>query len=205
MDFLGSFLFGGAAMFLVARDIFVHIDRWTSWIRVVHRRSLPFLRWCRRRHRREAMIAALPLLMDWLTISVEAGLDVATSLERILAHASFGPLGEELRVVAQEVQWGSRFSEACQHLAERVKIPAVASFATALANADRLGTPLGTVLRVHAEQLRVDRFARAERAGVVASQKLLLPLVFFIMPATFVIIFAPLAIRWLTGGVEALL
>ncbi|MBI4126410.1 MAG: type II secretion system F family protein [Deltaproteobacteria bacterium] len=205
MDFFGSIFFVSAAAFLIAKDIFVHIERWSSWMRVVSKRCRPLLRWCRRRARREAMIASLPLLMDWLTISVEAGLDVVASLERILARATLGPLGEEMQTVLQEVQWGSRFSEACQHLAVRVKIPAIASFAASLANADRLGTPLGTVLRIHAEQLRIDRFARAERAGIIASQKLLLPLVFFIMPATFIMIFSPLVIRWLTGGVEALL
>lgn len=205
MDFFGALLFGGTAAFLVARDIFIHFDRWASWMRMIRIYCIPFFHWLNRRKRRDAMIASLPLLLDWLTLSVEAGLDVVAAFERILTHASFGPLGEEVHRALQEVQWGSRLGEAWQHLAERTKIPAIISFASALANADRLGTPLGPMLRAHADQLRADRFARAERAGIVASQKLLIPLVFFIMPATFVVIFAPIAIRWLTGGMEALL
>ena len=55
------------------------------------------------------------------------------------------------------------------------------------------------------EQMRTDRFLQAERLGTQASQKILFPLVFCIMPAIFLTIFGPLGIRYITGGFESFL
>ena len=38
---------------------------------------------------------------------------------------------------------------------------------------------------------RTQRFTNAEKKGAAASQKLLFPLIFFIMPAVFIMIFGP--------------
>ena len=54
-----------------------------------------------------------------------------------------------------------------------------------------MGSPLGAVLRVQADLIRTQRFTQAEKKGAAASQKLLFPLIFFIMPAVFIMIFGP--------------
>lgn len=66
---------------------------------------------------------------------------------------------------------------------------------TALVQADRLGLPIGRVLR---EQTRVMRRVRKQRAEEKAQQvtvKILFPLMFCILPALFVVVIGPGVIR----------
>ncbi len=58
---------------------------------------------------------------------------------------------------------------------------------------------------MQAERLRRERFEAAERKGALASQKLLFPLIFFIMPAVFIIIFGPLIVKLVTEGFQGLM
>jgi tight adherence protein C len=54
-----------------------------------------------------------------------------------------------------------------------------------------MGSSLGGVLRIHSDLIRSQRFTNAEKRGAAASQKILFPLIFFIMPAVFIMIFGP--------------
>ena len=69
-----------------------------------------------------------------------------------------------------------------------------------LVTADQMGSPLGAVLRVQSELIRTQRFQLAEKRGAAASQKLLFPLIFFIMPAVFIMIFGPVILGFLGGS-----
>jgi len=63
----------------------------------------------------------------------------------------------------------------------------------------QLGTSMAPILVEAARQMRDRRFMEVEKAGIIASQKILFPLIFCILPAVFLTIFAPLLIRWMTG------
>ena len=65
--------------------------------------------------------------------------------------------------------------------------------------ADQLGVPIGEVLRSQAQVMRVQRFQRAEQEGARASQKLLVPLVFFIFPAVLIVILGPVILHFISG------
>lgn len=159
----------------------------------------------RARRRRGAIERELPGALDWLALSVEAGEGFAQALGRIAAQLAPGLLRSELSRLDAAIRMGATRREALTAMARRAQVPAVSSLVALLVQADLLGTGIGPVLRVSAERLRLERFARAERAGVVAGQKALLPLVLCIMPATFVIVFGPLAVRVATGGMAALI
>ena len=151
-----------------------------------------------------AIERALPGVLDWLALSVEAGEGFAQALARIAAQLAPGPLCDELACLDAGIRMGATRRDALAAMARRAQVPAISSLAALLIQADLLGTGIGPVLRVSAERLRLERFARAERAGVVAAQKALVPLVFCIMPATFVVVFGPLVVRVATGGIAAL-
>ena len=61
--------------------------------------------------------------------------------------------------------------------------------------ADQLGVSIANVLRVQAEQVRGKRRQRAEEKAQKAPIKILIPLVFFIFPAIFVILLGPALIQ----------
>jgi tight adherence protein C len=152
----------------------------------------------RARHR--TIARALPYSLDLLTLSVEAGLDFPAALAKVVDKGRSGPLAEELSVVLKELRLGKTREEALRNLARRVDLPALTSFVQALVHADRMGTPLGKVLRILSTQLRIERSQRAEKLANEAPVKLLLPLVFFIFPTLFLMLFGPLGYHVLLDG-----
>jgi tight adherence protein C len=145
------------------------------------------------RERHRAIARALPHGLDLLTLSVEAGLDFAGALAKVVDKGRGGPLADELSVVLRELKLGKTREEALRNLARRVELPALSGFVQALVHADRMGTPLGKVLRILATQLRIERTHRAEKLANEAPVKLLLPLVLCIFPTLFLMLFGPLA------------
>jgi len=65
----------------------------------------------------------------------------------------------------------------------------------ALQQAERYGTPLGTTLRVLAQENRDTRMAEAEKKAAGLPPKLTVPMILFFLPVLFVVILGPAAIR----------
>ena len=90
-----------------------------------------------------------------------------------------------------EVRAGRPRAEALRALGERTGVDEIKSMVTAFMQTEKLGTPLGTTLRVHADSARVQRRHRAEEQAHLAPLKMLFPTVFFLMPAFFLVTLAP--------------
>jgi tight adherence protein C len=142
---------------------------------------------------------SLPYVMDLLTLSVEAGLDFIAGVYKVCEKAKAGPLVDELAYTLREIQVGASRQQALRNLAVRVDMAEMRSFSALLIQADILGASIGPVLRAQSDLLRTQRFQAAERAGAHAATKLLFPLIFFIMPAVFVVIFGPIALNFIYG------
>ena len=142
---------------------------------------------------------ALPFVLDLLTLSVEAGMDFISALQRNCKSRRLDPLNEELLRMTKEIQVGSSRKEALRHMAERVRQPDLKSVAFALIQADELGVSIGAILRIQSEQLRSKRFDRAEKLAAEAPVKMLGPLMLCIFPAVFVILLGPVLSQALKG------
>lgn len=151
------------------------------------------------RQRARAILSALPDVVDMLGLSVAAGLDFIAAIERIVAKSRPNPLISELSVLLNEMRLGATRSDALRNLAYRCNLPELRSFVSILVQADTLGISIRQVLRTQSEIMRGERFQRAERMGAAASQKMLFPLVLFVMPATFIVIVGPLIIKVIYG------
>jgi tight adherence protein C len=152
------------------------------------------------RVRQRSIVRALPYAVDLLTLSVEAGLDFAAALAKVVEKGRQGPLAAELSIALKELRLGQTREQALRGLARRAGLPALTSFVQALVHADRMGTPLGNVLRVLATQMRVERTQRAEKLANEAPVKLLLPLLLCIFPTLFLMLFGPIAYQVFLGG-----
>ena len=95
---------------------------------------------------------------------------------------------------------GKTRAEALQAMADRVGMDSVSAFLSALIQADRMGSGLGRILRLQAEQMRLERFQRAETSASQAPVKMLIPLVVFIFPTIWVILGSPLIFDWIFRG-----
>lgn len=144
--------------------------------------------------RSKQIIRALPDFIDLLTICVEAGLGLDSAIARIAGQAK-GPLAEEMRRLLSEVQFGQSRREAWRNLAERLQISQINSLALAICQAELFGVSIGKVLRVQAEQLRLQRQQQIEEQAMKMPTKLVFPLVLCIFPALIIVILGPAAIN----------
>jgi len=150
--------------------------------------------------RHNSIRRSLPFLLDILTLSVEAGIDFMTALQRHVEHIKIDPLGEELIRVIREIQVGKTRREALRDLGQRVNLPDLRSVVNALVQADELGVSIGTILRIQSDQIRQRRFERAEKLANEAPVKMLFPLLLFIFPAVFLILLGPVLNQLFQAG-----
>lgn len=143
---------------------------------------------------------ALPFVLDLLTLSVEAGMDFMSALQRNVERASLDPLSEELLRVIREIQLGKTRKEALRHMSTRVDLPDLRSVVNALVQADELGVSIGSILRIQSDQIRQRRFERAEKLANEAPTKLLFPLMIFIFPSVFLVLMGPIVVQMLKQG-----
>ncbi|MBR1588435.1 MAG: type II secretion system F family protein [Kiritimatiellae bacterium] len=147
----------------------------------------------KRRHL--AILRALPFVLDLLTLSVEAGMDFMSALQRNCERRKLDPLNEELIRMTREIQVGTPRRVALRNMAERVRQPDLKGVAHALIQADELGVSIGSILRIQSDQLRGRRFDRAEKMANEAPVKMLGPLMLCIFPAVFVILLGPIIMQ----------
>jgi tight adherence protein C len=150
--------------------------------------------------RHHSMRKALPFVLDLLTLSVEAGLDFMTALQRHVERQEVDALGEELVRVIRGIQLGKTRREALREMSDRVNLSDVRSVVNALVQADELGVSIGTILRIQADQIRQRRFERAEKLANEAPVKMLFPLMTFIFPSVFLILMGPIVTRMIRQG-----
>ena len=151
------------------------------------------------RCRHLSMQKSLPFVLDLLTLSVEAGMDFISALQRNCKLRRLDPLNEELLRMTKEIQVGSSRKEALRNMADRVCQPDLKAVAYALIQADELGVSIGAMLRIQSEQLRSRRFDRAEKLAAEAPVKMLGPLMLCIFPAVFIILLGPVLSQAMKG------
>lgn len=137
---------------------------------------------------------SLPDVMDLLTISVEAGLGFDAALSQV-THNVPGPLSEEMSRLLQEVQIGVSRPDAFRHLGDRTNVPELHSFVLSMIQADLFGVSIANVLRAQSRELRQKRRQRAEEIAQKIPVKLLFPMIFLVLPALFIVVLGPGAIK----------
>lgn len=144
--------------------------------------------------RADQLQRALPDAIDLLTISVESGLGFDAAVAQV-ARNTEGPLAEEFARMLQEMQIGRGRSEALRSLADRTNLPDLRSFVSAMVQADSFGIPVAQVLRVQSSEIRVKRRQWAEEMAQKVPVKILVPLIFCILPCLFIAVLGPAGIQ----------
>jgi tight adherence protein C len=150
--------------------------------------------------RRRELMKSLPFYLDIITLCVEAGLNMQGALNQAVAKGPKGVLRDELQRLLRDIRAGKSRAASLRSLAARLNEPAVTAFTTAVIQAESMGTNLGPILRAQADQRRAERFLRAEKLAMEAPVKLLFPLLAFIFPCTFIVLFFPIAMKFMHSG-----
>jgi tight adherence protein C len=148
----------------------------------------------RARQRQDDIARAFPDVLDQITICVEAGLGI----DAAIAHAArngTGPLADEMGRVLQDLQVGVPRATALENMLTRTNVADIRHFVVAIGQANRYGAPIADVLRVLGTEARDRRRSTAEERAQKMAVKLLFPLIFCILPALFVVLLGPAAIR----------
>lgn len=139
----------------------------------------------------------LPYFIDLLTLCVEAGMDFTTAMIRIVNIFDGTPLGDEISLMVTELRMGKSRVEGLHDLSKRVGMMELTLIVNAIVQADNLGTSLAPTLRIQSEDMRKQRSLMAEEMAMKAPVKLLFPLVVFIFPTTFIVLFAPMVLKFI--------
>ncbi|WP_443749158.1 type II secretion system F family protein [Asticcacaulis solisilvae] len=147
--------------------------------------------------RRESIVAAFPDALDLLLISVEAGMSIEAALQKV--SAEMGPnsieLAEELSLLVAELSYLPERRMAYEGLSRRTGHPGIKAVCTAMIQAEKYGTPLGTALRVMAKENRELRLSAAEKKAAALPAQLTVPMIIFFLPVLFLVILGPVILR----------
>jgi tight adherence protein C len=147
--------------------------------------------------RQQALTRSFPDALDLMVICVEAGLSLEAAFGRVADELQEeGPeLAEELSLTTAELAFLPERRQALINFADRTGLKAVKNLVTALAQAEKYGTPVSVSLRVLSQEQREERLSRAEeKAGKLPAQ-LTVPMIVFFLPVIFIVILGPAAIR----------
>jgi tight adherence protein C len=151
--------------------------------------------------RYKAVQKTLPVYLDFITMSVEAGLNLTGALNQTMDKGPPGPLKHEFFMVVRDLRSGLPRADALRRMEERLQMPEITSFVGTVIQAEKMGARLGVALRVQAEQRRTERFQRAEKLAMEAPVKLIGPLIVFIFPVTFIVLGFPIVMKIMGQGV----
>lgn len=143
--------------------------------------------------RRRLFLRFFPEVLDLLAISVEAGLGLDAALSQVSQRFP-DPIASEFGTVLSEIRLGRPRAEALRGLSGRLSLAELTAFVMALNQAEEMGVGIAEVLRIQAETLRVRRAQVIQERVMKVPIKMLFPLIFFILPALFLVLLGPIAL-----------
>ncbi|MBO6600194.1 MAG: type II secretion system F family protein [Roseitalea sp.] len=140
---------------------------------------------------------AWPDALDLMLICVESGMSVEAAFKRVSVEIGTQsvPLAEELVLVGAELSYLSERRQAYENLAKRTGLDSVQAVSQAMIQAERYGTPIGSALRVLANESREQRMTEAEKKAAALPPKLTVPMIVFFLPVLFGVILGPAGIQ----------
>ncbi len=153
-----------------------------------------------RRKRDAELIRSLPIYLEYLTMCVDAGLNFAGALKQAVDKGPRGAMRNEFRIVLRDISSGQTRADALERLSQRVDLRDITVFVRAVVQAEKMGSSMKETLLVQARQRLNERFQRAEKMAMEAPVKLIIPLVIFIFPLTFIILLFPIVVKYLDQG-----
>jgi tight adherence protein C len=143
----------------------------------------------------------LPVYLDFITMAVEAGLNLTGAINQAMDKGPPGALKHEFYMVVRDLRAGLPRADALRRMEARLKMSEISSFVGTVIQAEKMGARLGSALKIQAEQRRTERFQRAEKQAMEAPVKLIGPLIMFIFPVTFIVLGFPIVTKIMSQGI----
>lgn len=144
--------------------------------------------------RKRKIESGLLSFADMLAVACEAGLPLKEAVERVSERYG-GVLGEEFRRTFHEISLGRPTVEALEYLGEKNGVEELRFLTTALAQAEKHGSPMAQVLRAQVRDLRTGRRNHANEVASKASVKILIPTVLCMFLPMMVLLLGPAVVN----------
>ncbi len=143
--------------------------------------------------RTERIERRAPLVLDLVAAGVAAGIDLDAAI-RGAAQSCTGPLHEELELVQANIDLGRTRRDELRDAAARTGSRSLAGLAMAVSLSDRLGVPLAETLHAESARTRADRSRAVQERAAAAGPKVLVVVVFVLVPAALLPLVAAVAL-----------
>lgn len=147
--------------------------------------------------RQQAVKQSWPDALDMLLICVQSGMSIEAAFGKVSKEVTRQSieLAEEMTLTTAELSYLQERRMAYENLAKRTGLPGVKAVTTALIQAERYGTPVGSALRTMAKENREIRQSEAEAKAAALPPKLTVPMIVFFLPVLFIVILGPAIIQ----------
>ncbi|MEN9962644.1 MAG: hypothetical protein RIS66_1057 [Actinomycetota bacterium] len=135
------------------------------------------------RKKLQLAVSELPEIIELMAVALSAGDGIYGALTRVVPRAS-GVLAESLRTMLASLELGGELDVELERLAQRLPHRQIVEFTGKVSIALRRGTPLSQMLSSLAESARADQRNELLKQVGRNETKMLIPLVFLILPVT---------------------
>lgn len=131
----------------------------------------------------ERALFELPEIIDLLVVSLRAGNGIYRSFATVVPRSE-GALAKELAQVLKAVEFGAAFGSEIKQVSKSLPHPQVSEFVNKVSLALERGTPLAQMLREQGVSVREEIKSRLLKQAGRNETRMLIPLVFLILPIT---------------------
>jgi len=149
--------------------------------------------------RRVKIRQRLPMLIDLLALSQEAGASFDGSLRTAIKENKGHPIAIEFQEMHRHIELGRPLQTALRDLAERIQDEPINELVFTVNKAMELGVPMANTLSEISDQMRLKLQQWGEKAAAEAQVKIMFPSI-IIMVACMIVIVAPFILPAIFGG-----
>ena len=141
----------------------------------------------------------MPETLDLLSVCMDSGMTLTSSLETV-CEKNEGLLVDELKLVLADTTRGASLVQAFEGLTRRVDSSRLAKILQSVKLSERYGTPIAKQLKILSDFIRTDTFELVKQHAAKAASTVMIPVIFFILPAMVCIVAGPLIIGAINDG-----
>lgn len=150
--------------------------------------------------RKKSLRREIPFSIDLITAAMASGLDFSAAVRYYVENVLGTPLSHEYAVTLKYLELGHSKNDALKAMASRIDLPEFTSMVNAVVQGTEMGASIVDTLKINAEEIRRVRMEAAEQTAQRAPSLMMLPMLLFIMPAVFIVIFMPIYLKMQQSG-----
>lgn len=138
----------------------------------------------------------LPFFIDFLSLTMGAGLDFNNALESVIHSSRETPLTKEFKQVMRDMRLGTSRKDALLKMDGRMNVPTLRLFIHTLVQGIEMGTDMLKTLANLSQIFQTKKFQKAEEDAGKISVQMMIPMMVFVMPAVMIILLGPLVLQY---------